>query len=76
MFCFLELRDDAFGPDLCLKALVVEVTNTDSVPDKILVGYAVYFFSYSTFEGRSLYLEDLYVNSNYRSKGIGTTLWK
>ena len=33
-----------------------------------LVGYALYFFNYSTWQGRVLYLEDLYIRANYRSK--------
>lgn len=35
-----------------------------------LVGYALYFFNYSTWEGRVLYLEDLYVRKEYRSKYV------
>ena len=42
----------------------------------IVVGYALYFFIYSTFEGRSSFLEDLYVKKDYRGQGIGTALWK
>ena len=41
-----------------------------------VVGYALYFFIYSTFEGRSSFLEDLYVKKAYRGQGIGTALWK
>jgi len=37
-----------------------------------LVGYALYFFTYSTFLARpSLYLEDLFVHPTARSAGIG-----
>ena len=36
------------------------------------IGYALYFFNFSTFEGRGgLYLEDLYILSEYRHKGYG-----
>ena len=35
-----------------------------------VVGYALYFFIYSTFEGRSSFLEDLYVKKDYRGQGI------
>lgn len=41
-----------------------------------IVGYALYFFIYSTFEGRSSFLEDLYVTQKHRGQGIGTALWK
>lgn len=39
-----------------------------------VVGIAVYSFAYYTWVGKSLYLEDLYINSDYRGKGIGTQL--
>lgn len=35
------------------------------------VGYAMCYFSYSTWVGRSLFLEDLYVQPFYRFKGLG-----
>jgi GNAT superfamily N-acetyltransferase len=37
-----------------------------------VVGYALYFFTYSTFVGRpSLYLEDLFVLPEQRGNGVG-----
>jgi len=40
-------------------------------------GFALYFYGYSTWEGtRTLYLEDLYVNPNYRGRGIGLELMR
>lgn len=40
-----------------------------------IVGYALYFSSYSTFWTRScLYLEDLYVSPTHRGKGLGKAL--
>ncbi|XP_041038598.1 thialysine N-epsilon-acetyltransferase-like, partial [Carcharodon carcharias] len=35
-------------------------------------GYAMYFFSYSSWKGRVLYLEDLSVMEEFRGRGIGT----
>jgi GNAT superfamily N-acetyltransferase len=41
------------------------------------VGFALYFFTYSTWEGvQSLYLEDLYVSPVARKAGVGTALMK
>ncbi|WP_162956873.1 GNAT family N-acetyltransferase, partial [Pseudomonas aeruginosa] len=38
-------------------------------------GYAVYFYSYSTWLGRNgIYLEDLYVTPEYRGVGAGRRL--
>lgn len=41
-----------------------------------LVGYALYFYTYSTWDGRVLYMEDLYVKPEFRGTKIGTQLWK
>ncbi len=39
------------------------------------VGFAVYFFNYSTWQGQhGLYLEDLYVSPECRGKGAGKAL--
>ncbi|SFE79376.1 GNAT family N-acetyltransferase [Paracidovorax wautersii] len=39
------------------------------------VGFAVYFFNYSTWQGRhGLYLEDLYVSPECRGRGAGKAL--
>ncbi len=39
------------------------------------VGYAFYFFTYSTFLAkRTLYLEDIYINDKYRGCGAGKKL--
>ena len=39
-----------------------------------IVGYSTYFFSYHTWIGKSLYMDDLYVQPEYRKKGIGKRL--
>ncbi len=40
------------------------------------VGFALYFYNYSTFKGRKgLYLEDLFVYEDYRHLGIGNLLF-
>ncbi|CDQ62241.1 unnamed protein product [Oncorhynchus mykiss] len=38
------------------------------------VGYALYFYTYSSWKGRALYMEDLYVMPEFRGKGIGKAL--
>lgn len=43
----------------------------------IEVGFALYFYNFSTFVGRAgLYLEDLFVKKEYRGKGYGRALFK
>ena len=42
-----------------------------------LVGYALYFYNYSSFLAKpTLYLEDLYVLEEYRSQGVGFALFR
>ncbi|MGL4774638.1 MAG: GNAT family N-acetyltransferase [Clostridium sp.] len=41
------------------------------------IGYALYFFNYSTFIGKAgFYLEDIYIKPEYRGKGIGTEIFR
>lgn len=40
-----------------------------------LVGYSIAFFSYSTWQGKSYFMEDLYVKPDYRKTGIGKKLF-
>jgi GNAT superfamily N-acetyltransferase len=41
-----------------------------------LVGYALYFYTYSSFLARStLYLEDIFVLEEFRGRGIGKSLF-
>ncbi|XP_013195778.1 thialysine N-epsilon-acetyltransferase [Amyelois transitella] len=42
---------------------------------KSIIGYALYFPTYSTWEGRSMMLEDLYVRPTARKKGVGKKLF-
>lgn len=41
---------------------------------KDVVGMALYFYQYSTWEGKVLYLEDLYVTPECRGAGLGKKL--
>ncbi|XP_077294930.1 thialysine N-epsilon-acetyltransferase-like [Arctopsyche grandis] len=36
-----------------------------------LIGYSIFFNTYSTWEGKSLMLEDIYVQPSHRKKGVG-----
>jgi GNAT superfamily N-acetyltransferase len=62
-----QLREDGFGDDPKYRALIAE---WDGRP----VGYAFFFGFYSTWMGRHMILEDLYVKPEYRSKGLGRQL--
>ncbi len=65
-----DIRQSLFGKDSTTNALICEI-------DHRPVGFAVYFFNYSTWLGKKgLYLEDLYVSPETRGKGAGKTLLK
>jgi GNAT superfamily N-acetyltransferase len=69
-FCVIETGDlarDGFGPDPKFRALIAEWYGNPA-------GYALFFGYYSTWVGPGLYLEDLFVLSQYRGKGIGMAL--
>ena len=40
-----------------------------------VIGMALYYFVYSTWKGRMIYLEDFVLSPAYRRKGIGQRLW-
>ena len=52
-------------------ALIAEVPGIGGVQ---AVGAAIFFESYSTWHGRSLFLEDFFVLPEYRGRGIGNLL--
>ncbi len=41
-----------------------------------IVGYALYFFAYFSWVGKSLYLEDIYVAPEHRGRKVGYLLMK
>lgn len=41
-----------------------------------IVGYATWFFTYYTFTGKAMYMDDLYITPDWRGKGLGSLLIK
>jgi len=64
-----QLEEDGFGPHKYFHCKVAE-------DEGKLVGFALFFFTYSTWEGKCVFMEDLYVQPEQRGKGIGTKLWQ
>ena len=65
-----EIKDSIFAPNSTVKALICE-------EDGIAIGFAVYFYNYSTWLGKKgIYLEDLYVSESKRKRGAGKALLK
>ncbi|XP_029956893.1 diamine acetyltransferase 2b [Salarias fasciatus] len=70
-----ELERDGFCQNPFFECLVAEVPEEHKSKDgHTVVGYALYFYTYSTWRGRCIYLEDLYVMQEFRGKGIGKSL--
>jgi GNAT superfamily N-acetyltransferase len=64
---------DGFGEEPAFHVLVAE----DDEAEASAIGFAFYFFSYSTWVGRKcLYLEDLFVQPAHRGRGAGIALMK
>lgn len=46
-----------------------------AIEDGVEVGFALYYYTFSTFAGKAgIYLEDLFVQPEYRGKGYGRSL--
>jgi len=57
-------------------AMVVVLTEAyEKWPKQAMVGYLIYYYAYSTWEGRYLFIEDIYVKPEFRRAGIGSALW-
>jgi GNAT superfamily N-acetyltransferase len=64
-----QLLVDGFGELPLYGLFVVEYQEE-------IIGFALYFYRYSTWKGKTLYLEDLYVKPDYRQEGIGARLFE
>ncbi len=78
----LERKPDAV--EVTAEELAAQLAQTEPPFEALLgevdgevVGFALFFHSYSTWRGRrGLYLEDLFVRPSHRSRGLGTQLMR
>lgn len=64
-----ELENDGFGNNPIYGLFVAELEN-------MIIGIALFYEKYSTWQGRCIYLEDIVVTENQRGKGIGHQLFQ
>lgn len=62
-----QLLQDGFSEQRYYECLIAEA-------DGVAAGFALFFPIYSTWQGRSLHLEDLFVPPAFRGRGIGKAL--
>ena len=62
------LKENLFGKRKYAEVIIAELNEKPA-------GQALFFHNFSTFKGKpGIYLEDLYVKPEYRSKGVGKAL--
>lgn len=65
-----DIEVSLFGPDAKAFCIIAECLGQPA-------GFAVCFYNYSTFLGRSgIYIEDIFVKPDYRGQGIGKGFFK
>ena len=63
----MQLEEDGFGDTAFYQAFIAEI-------DGEVVGFSLSFVRYSTWRGKMLYMEDLYVTESHRGQKIGSGL--
>lgn len=64
-----QMEKDGFGKDPAYGLFVAED------PSGHVVGIAIYYYRYSTWKGKCMYLEDIVVTEQERGKGYGKMLF-
>ena len=63
-----EMQKWGFGKDKVFDFFVAEDNHK-------IIGIALYYYKYSTWKGKCLFLEDIIVTENYRRYGLGSKLF-
>lgn len=75
-----KMLDEVIATEDTLRKWIFEKKKAEvifAVVDETEVGFALFFHNFSTFLGRAgIYLEDLYVRTEYRGRGYGKAILK
>ncbi|KAM3591116.1 uncharacterized protein V6R79_022696 [Siganus canaliculatus] len=70
-----DLEQDGFSGNPFYRGIIAEVPEKNKTKDgHTKIGYALYYYTYNSRVGKSVYMEDLYVMPEFRGKGIGKAL--
>lgn len=64
-----DLKNDGFGKNPIYEAILAEENGQ-------VLGMAFYFYAYSTWKGKCIYLEDIIVKEKHRGRKIGKLLFE
>lgn len=64
------MREDGFGPNPIYGLFVAEKNSTGEI-----IGISIFYYRYSTWKGKRLYLEDIVVTESERGHGAGKLLF-
>lgn len=64
-----RLEEDGFGPHPVYGFFIAEIGG-------MIIGLSLYYWRYSTWKGKRLYLEDIIVTESHRGKGAGKLLFE
>jgi GNAT superfamily N-acetyltransferase len=75
-----KLSDQVVATEESLRYWLFEMKRAEALVfevDHSIIGFALYFYNFSTFLGKAgLYLEDLYIQPDFRHKGYGKQVFK